>query len=208
MDGQKRIRRHQHQGQKQTELRQCKHSNEQPNADDGQVPELPEPERGFGFQVISAADSGSLSFFSIASNNDFPPFIDFFHVCQHAAAISVVTLKAVRHVIAVLAAFIVAAHSGSGGSRGQSGAHRLMCRLQCFDLSTMIVHLQERKKAGTSEKKSRLSANITLSVPLWGAAPVPAAAKAARSAPVHFGAAFLRHRKVSRRLPAQTRKHF
>ena len=31
--------------------------------------------------------------------------------------------------------------------------------------------LPERKKAGTSEKKSRLSANITLSVPLSGAAP-------------------------------------
>ena len=52
MDGQKRIRRHQNQGQKQSELRQRKHRDEQPNADDGQVPELPEPERGFGVQVI------------------------------------------------------------------------------------------------------------------------------------------------------------
>ena len=52
MDGQKRIRRHQHHGQKQSKLRQRKHRNEQPNADDGQVPELPEPERGFGVQVI------------------------------------------------------------------------------------------------------------------------------------------------------------
>ena len=38
--------------------------------------------------------------------------------------------------------------SGSGGSRGQSGAHRLMCRFQCFDLSTMIVHLQNAEKPG------------------------------------------------------------
>ena len=52
MDGQKRIRRHQHHGQKQPKLRQRKHRNEQPNADDGQVPKLPEPERGFGVQVI------------------------------------------------------------------------------------------------------------------------------------------------------------
>ena len=52
MDGQKRIRRHQHHGQKQSKLRQRKHRNEQPNADDGQVPELPEPERGFGVQVV------------------------------------------------------------------------------------------------------------------------------------------------------------
>ena len=52
MDGQKRIRRHQHHGQKQPKLRQRKHRDEQPNADDGQVPELPEPERGFGIQVI------------------------------------------------------------------------------------------------------------------------------------------------------------
>ena len=34
MDGQKRIRRHQHHGQKQSKLRQRKHRNEQPNADD------------------------------------------------------------------------------------------------------------------------------------------------------------------------------
>ena len=52
MDGQKRIRRHQHHWQKQPKLRQRKHRNEQPNADDGQVPELPKPERGFGVQVI------------------------------------------------------------------------------------------------------------------------------------------------------------
>ena len=52
MDGQKRIRRHQHHWQKQPKLRQRKHCDEQPNADDGQVPELPEPERGFGVQVI------------------------------------------------------------------------------------------------------------------------------------------------------------
>ena len=52
MDGQKRIRRHQHHGQKQSKLRQRKHRNEQSNADDGQIPELPQPERGFGIQVI------------------------------------------------------------------------------------------------------------------------------------------------------------
>ena len=52
MDGQKRIRRHQHHWQKQPKLRQRKHCDEQPNADDGQVPELPEPERGFGIQVV------------------------------------------------------------------------------------------------------------------------------------------------------------
>ena len=52
MDGQKRIRRHQHHGQKQSKLRQRKHRNEQSNADDGQVPELPQPERGFGVQVV------------------------------------------------------------------------------------------------------------------------------------------------------------
>ena len=52
MDGQKRIRRHQHHWQKQSELRQCENRDEQPNADDGQVPKLPEPERGFGVQVI------------------------------------------------------------------------------------------------------------------------------------------------------------
>ena len=52
VDGQKRIRRHQHHWQKQPKLRQRKHRNEQPNADDGQIPELPEPERGFGVQVI------------------------------------------------------------------------------------------------------------------------------------------------------------
>ena len=52
MDGQKRIRRHQHHGQKQSKLRQRKHRDEQTNADDGQVPKLPEPERGFGVQVI------------------------------------------------------------------------------------------------------------------------------------------------------------
>ena len=52
MDGQKRIRRHQHHWQKQPKLRQRKHRNEQPNADDGQIPKLPQPERGFGVQVI------------------------------------------------------------------------------------------------------------------------------------------------------------
>lgn len=52
MDGQKRIRCHQHHRQKQPKLRQRKHRDEQPNADDGQIPELPEPERGFGVQVI------------------------------------------------------------------------------------------------------------------------------------------------------------
>ena len=35
MDGQKRIRRHQHHWQKQPKLRQRKHCDEQPNADDG-----------------------------------------------------------------------------------------------------------------------------------------------------------------------------
>ena len=39
-------------------------------------------------------------------------------------------------------------------------------------------------------------------------ASVPAVAEAARSAPAHFGAAFLRHTRASRRPPAQTRKHF
>ena len=68
--------------------------------------------------------------------------------------------------------------------------------------------LPERKKAETSEKKSRLFANITLSAPLWGVDSVPAAAKAARSAPAHCGAAFPRHTRVSRRPPAQTRRHF
>jgi len=48
MDGQKRIRRHQHHRQKQPKLRQREYRNEQSNADDGQIPELPEPERGFG----------------------------------------------------------------------------------------------------------------------------------------------------------------
>ena len=48
MDGQKCIRRHQHHWQKQPKLRQRKHRDEQPNANDGQIPELPEPERGFG----------------------------------------------------------------------------------------------------------------------------------------------------------------
>ena len=52
MDGQKRIRRHQHHRQKQPKLRQREYRNEQSNADDGQIPELPEPERGFGVQVI------------------------------------------------------------------------------------------------------------------------------------------------------------
>ena len=52
MDGQERIRRHQHHGQKQSKLRQRENCDEQPNADDGQIPELPEPERGFGVQVI------------------------------------------------------------------------------------------------------------------------------------------------------------
>ena len=52
MDGQKCIRRHQHHGQKQSKLRQRKHRDEQPNTDDGQIPKLPQPERGFGIQVI------------------------------------------------------------------------------------------------------------------------------------------------------------
>ena len=52
MDGQKRIRRHQHHGQKQSKLRQRQNRDEQTDADDGQIPELPEPERGFGIQVI------------------------------------------------------------------------------------------------------------------------------------------------------------
>ena len=52
MDGQKRICRHQHHWQKQSELRQRKHRNEQTDADDSQIPELPEPERGFGVQVV------------------------------------------------------------------------------------------------------------------------------------------------------------
>ena len=30
----------------------------------------------------------------------------------------------------------------------QSGAHRLMCRFKCFDVSTMIVHPQNAKKQG------------------------------------------------------------
>ena len=50
--------------------------------------------------------------------------------------------------------------------------------------------------------------NITLSVPLCGAAPVPPAAEAVRSAPARYGAAFPRHTRVSRRPPAQTRRHF
>ena len=52
MDGQKRIRRHQHHGKKQPQLRQRQDCDEQPNADDGQIPKLPQPERGFGIQVI------------------------------------------------------------------------------------------------------------------------------------------------------------
>ena len=48
MDGQKCIRRHQHHGQKQPKLRQRKHRDEQTNADDSQIPKLPQPERGFG----------------------------------------------------------------------------------------------------------------------------------------------------------------
>ena len=52
MDGQKRIRRHQHHWQKQPKLRQRKNCNEQSNADDGQIPKLAQPERGFGIQVI------------------------------------------------------------------------------------------------------------------------------------------------------------
>ena len=60
--------------------------------------------------MLSSTETMILLFSSDALNKNPPPSIDFFHVCQHAAAISVVTLKAVRHVIAVLAAFIVAAH--------------------------------------------------------------------------------------------------
>lgn len=53
MDGQKRIRRHQqHHGKKQSQLRQRQNRDEQTDADDGQVPKLPQPERGFGIQVI------------------------------------------------------------------------------------------------------------------------------------------------------------
>ena len=52
MDGQKRIRRHQHHGQKQSKLRQRKHRDEQTDADDGQIPKLSKPERRFGVQVI------------------------------------------------------------------------------------------------------------------------------------------------------------
>ena len=59
---------------------------------------------------MTVPNSGILLFSSDALNKDLPPSIDFFHVCQHAAAISVVTLKTVRHVIAVLTAFVVAAH--------------------------------------------------------------------------------------------------
>lgn len=52
MDGQKRIRRHQHHGKKQSQLRQRQNRDEQTDADDGQVPKLPKPESGFGVQVI------------------------------------------------------------------------------------------------------------------------------------------------------------
>ena len=52
MDGQKRIRRHQHHWQEQSELRQRQNRDEQTDADDGKIPQLPEPERGFGVQVI------------------------------------------------------------------------------------------------------------------------------------------------------------
>ena len=75
-------------------------------------------------------------------------------------------------------------------------------------LYVSFCFLLKRKKAGTSEKKSRLPANITLSVPLLSAAPVPPAAKAAQSAPAHFGAAFLLHTRALHHPPAQTRKHF
>ena len=67
--------------------------------------------------------------------------------------------------------------------------------------------LPERKKSRDFQTKSRLFANITLSVPLLGAAPASAAAKEVRFAPAHFGAAFLRHTRASRHPPAQTHTH-
>ena len=95
------------------------------------------------------------------------------------------------------------ASGGCGRSGGAWKRGRQYSSCLCF-----MKSLPERKKSRDFQTKSRLFANITLSVPLWGAAPVPAAAKAARSAPAHFGAAFLRHTRASRHPPAQTRRHF
>ena len=98
--------------------------------------------------------------------------------------------------------WIVGGGSGCDRRGGAWKRGRQYSSCLCF-----IKSLPERKKAWTSEKKSRLPANITLSVPLLSAAPVPPAAKAAQSAPAHFGAAFLRHTRASRHPPAQTHRH-
>ena len=98
---------------------------------------------------------------------------------------------------------IVGGGSGCDRSGGAWKRGRQYSSCLCF-----MKSLPERKKSRDFQTKSRLFANITLSVPLWGAALVPAAAKAARSAPAHCGAAFPRHTRVSRRPPAQTRRHF
>ena len=81
---------------------------------------------------------------------------------------------------------------------------RVETRPPIFFLTVFHKFLPKRRKAGTSEKKSRLPANITLSAPLWGVDSVPAVAEAVRSAPAHCGAAFPRHTRVSRHPPAQT----
>ena len=98
---------------------------------------------------------------------------------------------------------IVGGGSGCDRSGGAWKRGRQYSSCLCF-----MKSLPERKKAETSKRNLGSLQNITLSAPLWGVDSVPAAAKAARSAPAHCGAAFPRHTRVSRRPPAQTRRHF
>ncbi len=86
-------------------------------------------------------------------------------------------------------------------ARGNAAANILLDL--CF-----MKFLPERKKSRDFQTKSRPSAIITLSVPSRALLLRLLRQKAAQFALAHFGAAYLRHTRVSRRLPAQTHRHF
>ena len=158
--------------------------------------------------IVTGAKCALILFFSVASNTFFTSLFNFLHIREGTLAIAAPANQSQAHIRTLALVRIPAALYRWRRIWVRPQRRRVETRPPIFFLTVFHKFLPKRRKAGTSEKKSRLPANITLSVPLCGAAPVPPAAEAVRSAPARCTAAFPPHTKASRRPPAQTRRHF
>ena len=145
--------------------------------------------------IVTGAKCALLLFLSVASNTFFTSLFNFLHIREGTLAIAAPANQSQAHIRTLALVRIPAALYRWRRVWMRPQRRRVETRLPIFFLTVFHKFLPKRRKAGTSEKKSRLPANITLSVPSLNAVPAsaPSAAEAVRSAPERCGAAFRRH---------------